>query len=149
MGLFDFIKLKQNKELFKQEKTLNENTKYEKYESNTESFVRNYNIKQKEKTQKLIQQQKLYQEQCVANAEKLYGFILRDLRNGHSSYCCPDNVVYDMMLLDEEPAKICNKLLNERLSDFDFKYKYNKIFSGSNTPNFYIWEWSLKNKNDQ
>ena len=143
MDLFDFIKLK--KELFKQEKykvESKENTKHEKYESITESFVRNYNIKQKEKTQKLIQQQKLYQEQCVANAEKLYGFILRDLRNGHSSYCCPDNVVYDMMLLDEEPAKICNKLLNERLSDFDFKYKYNNNF----TPNFYIWEWSLKNK---
>ena len=123
MDLFDFIKLKQ--ELFKQEK----------YESLNH-------------TEKRDKKQKLYQELCFAKAEKLYGFILRDLRNGHSSYCCPDNVVYDMMLLDEEPAKICNKLLNERLSDFDFKYKYNKIF-GQDTPNFYKWEWSLKNKNDQ
>ena len=123
MDLFDFIKLKQ--ELFKQEK----------YESLNH-------------TEKRDKKQKLYQELCFAKAEKLYGFILRDLRNGNSSYYCPDKFIMhesdncDMMLLDEEPAKICNKLLNERLSDFDFKYKYNNNF----TPNFYIWEWSLKNK---
>ena len=129
MDLFDFIKLKQ--ELFKQEK----------YESLNH-------------TEKRDKKQKLYQELCFAKAEKLYGFILRDLRNGNSSYWCPDDFIMhesdncDMVLLDEEPANICNKLLNERLSDFDFKYKYNKIF-GQDTPNFYKWEWSLKNKNNK